>query len=124
MSIGPDARRWFLSKYGASKNKTYVSKYYLPEESWPKKHEWWVQIPSHALDPKSYKYVNILCQVAPFTNDFHFLLVPLKYLLEHFEKFHKIGGKMDMYLSAEPDTLFTEIRGSGKLDFSKFVVPG
>jgi hypothetical protein len=50
--------------------------------------------------------------------------VPVKYLLEHFEKFHKISGKMDMYLSAEPETLFMEIRGVGKLDFSKFVVPG
>jgi hypothetical protein len=124
MSIGPDARRWFLSKYGASKNKTYASKYYLPEESWPKKHVWWVRIPSHALDPKSYEYVNILCQVAPFKNDFHYLLVPVEYLLEHFEKFHKIAGKMDMYLSAEPDTLFMEIRGVGNLDFSKSVVPG
>jgi hypothetical protein len=50
--------------------------------------------------------------------------VPVKYLLENFEKFHKIAGKMDMYLSAEPDTLFMEIRGVGNLDFSKFVVPG
>jgi hypothetical protein len=50
--------------------------------------------------------------------------VPVKYLLEHFEKFHKIAGKMYMYLSAEPNSLFVEIRGIGQLDFSKFVVPG
>jgi hypothetical protein len=122
MSIGPDARRWFLSKYGVTKNKTFASKYYLPEESWPKKHVWWLQIPSHALDPKTHDYVNLLCQVAPSETNFHYLKVPVSYLLQHLEKFHKIGGKMDMYLSAEPDTLFMEIRGTGRLDFSQFVV--
>jgi hypothetical protein len=122
MSIGPDARRWFLSRYGVTKNKTFASKYYLPEESWPKKHVWWIQIPSHALDPKSRDYVNLLCQVAPAETNFHYPKVPVSYLLQHLEKFHKIGGKMDMYLSAEPDTLFMEIRGTGRLDFSRFVV--
>ena len=122
MSIGPDARRWFLSKYGGSKNKVYASKYYLPEESWPRKHVWWVQIPQHAIDPALHDYVNILCQVLPGANDFHYLKVPVAFINEHREQFHRIGEKTDFYLSAEPDNLFKEIRGIGELDFSVFIV--
>ena len=122
MSISPDARSWFLSKYGETKNKIYTSKYYLPEESWPKKHVWWMKIPSHAIDADKYDHVNILCQVAPSENDFHYLKVPVKFFQEHFDKFHKIAGEIDLYLSAEPHNLFREIRGVGNLDFSKFVV--
>lgn len=123
MSIGPDARRWFLSKYGETKNKIYTSKYYLPHESWPKKHVWWMQIPSHAMDADLYDHVNILCQVMPDENDFHYLKVPVKYFYEHLEKFHKIGEKLSLYLSAESDPLFQEVRGVGNLDFSRFIVP-
>ncbi len=48
--------------------------------------------------------------------------MPVKYFHEHMEKFHKIGGEIDLYLSAEPNTLFMEIRGVGQLNFSKFLV--
>ncbi len=122
MSIRPDARRWFLSKYGATKNKICTSKYYLPEESWPKKPVWWMRIPSHAIDANLYDHVNLICQVAPLENNFHYLKVPVKYFHEHMDNFHKIGGETDLYLSAEPNTLFMEIRGVDKLDFSKFLV--
>ena len=122
MSISPDARRWFLSKYGETKNKIYSSKYYLPEESWPKKHVWWMQVPSHALNEKKYNAVNLLCQVAPGENQFHLLNVPVKFFHENQDNFHRIDGEIDLYLSAEPSNLFTEIRGTGNLDFSKFLV--
>jgi len=122
MSIGPDARRWFLSKYGKSKNKIYTSKYYLPEESWPKKDVWWPQIPPSAIDKSKFSHVNILCQVAPGKNDFHYLKVPTNYLNENLEKFHRVGEIISLYLSAESHNLFREIRGTGNLDFSKFLV--
>lgn len=121
MSVGPAARSWFVSKYGKSENKVYASKYYLPEESWPKKHVWWVQIPPHAIDPSLHDYVNILCQVAPGADDFHYLKVPVAFILKHREKFHRIGENIDFYLSAEQHNLFEEIRGIGKLDFSPFI---
>jgi hypothetical protein len=122
MSIGPDARRWYLSNYGKSEDKVYASKYYLPEELWPKKHVWWVRIPPHDIDPSLHWYVTILCQVAPGTNNFHYLRVPVEFLLEHRAKFHRIGNIIDFYLSAEQHNLFQEIRGTGNLDISVFVV--
>jgi hypothetical protein len=122
MSIGPDARRWFLSKYGETKNKVYTSKYYLPEESWPKTHVWWPQIPMSAIDKSKYTHVNILCQVAPDKIDFHYFKVPTSYLNENLEKFDKVGDKIHLYLSAESHDLFTETRGTGNLNFSKFFV--
>ena len=122
MSIGPDARRWFLSKYGKSKNKIYTSKYYLPEESWPKKHVWWPQIPMSAIDRSRYSHVIILCQVGPGENDFHYFNVPTTYLNENLQKFDKVGEIIHLYLSAESHNLFKETRGTGNLDFSKFLV--
>jgi hypothetical protein len=122
MSIGPDARRWFLSHHGKSTNKVHASKYYLPDESWPKKHVWWVQIPPSAIDPALHQHVNILCQVASGANDFHYLRVPVTFILKHQEKFHRIVDKIDFYLSAEQHNLFWEIRGIGNLDFSPFIV--
>jgi hypothetical protein len=122
MSIGPDARSWFLSKYGKTNNKTYTSKYYLPEESWPKKHVWWPQIPISVIDTNRFTHVNILCQVAPGANDFHYFNVPVTFLNEHLVKLDRVNDIIHLYISAEPDTLFTEIRGTGKLDFSQFLI--
>jgi hypothetical protein len=122
MGIGSTARKWLASKHGHTNNKTYTSKYYLPEESWPKVAVWWMKIPAHALEPSKYDFVNILCQVDPLSNEFYYLKVPVSFINEHKEQFHRIGGEIDLYLSAEEHNLFTEIRGEGKLDFSKFIV--
>jgi hypothetical protein len=122
MAIGSTARKWFASKYGETNNKTYTSKYYLPEESWPRVAVWWMKIPSHALDSSKYDFVNILCQVDPLSKEFYYLKIPVSFINEHKEQFHKIGGEIDLYLSAEQQNLFTEIRGQGKLDFSKFLI--
>ena len=82
---------------------------------------WWLQFPPTAIDINKYDYVNFICQVAPGKNDFHYLKVPTKFLQGHLDKFHRIGEKIDIYLSARPENLFIELRGIGKLDFSKFV---
>jgi hypothetical protein len=81
-----------------------------------------MKIPSHAIDSDKYDFINILCQVDPSSNQFYYLKVPVAFIKEHREQFHKLGGEIDLYLSAEQHNLFTEIRGDGKLDFSQFVV--
>jgi hypothetical protein len=111
MSISTAAQKLFASNYGETNNKTYTSKYYIPEESWPKVAVWWMKIPSHALDRSNYNFVNILCQVDPLSIQFYYLKVPVSFINEHKERFHKIGGEVDLYLSAENHNLFTEIRG-------------
>lgn len=117
------ARKWFLSKYKEDLNKTYTSKFYTPEQSWPKTNVWWLQIPVTAIDEKSYTHVNLLCQVQPNNeNDFHYLKVQASFLNTHIKKFHRLNDKISLYLSAEPSKLFVEERGEGKLDFSQFLV--
>ncbi len=122
MPIGTAARQWFTLKYGKDYNKTYSSKFYTEKQSWPKIPVWWIQIPSSALDSNLYDHVNILCQVAPSDHNFHVLRVPVKYFNDHKDSFHKITGKISIYLSADPQSLFMEKRGTAELDFSKFLI--
>lgn len=69
-----------------------------------------------------YQYINLVCQVAPDTNDYYYLKVPTEYLNQHLEKFHRLGEKISLYFSTEPDRLFNELRGTGNLNFEQFVV--
>ena len=116
-----EARKWFRQNFKDDTNKIYTSKYYRPEESWPKTEVWWLQFPLTAIDNNKYDYVNFICQVAPDKNDFHYLKVPTKFLQDHLDKFHRIGEKVDIYLSARPENLFVELRGIGQLNFGGFL---
>ena len=123
MSIRSNALQWFRKKHKTDEGKIYTSKYYLPEESWPKTHVWWVQIPLKALSTLNGHYINFLCQTNPDSNEYHYLKVPKKFLVDHLDKFDIVQNtKIHLYLSADPDKLFLEERGTGKLDFSKFLV--
>jgi len=117
-----DALKWLKENYGNTAARIYTSKYYTPEESWPKIPVWFFNFSLSAIDAKQYDYVNLVCQVAPGINDYHYLRVPTKFLNEHLKKFHRIKENISLYLSAHPDTLFIEERGEGRLDFSKFIV--
>lgn len=120
MSIRRKANEWFQRKYGKVTEPVYTSKYYLPEESWPKKSVWWLHIPLSVIDRVS--YINILCEKLPNSKDFYYLKVPSKFLLTHQEKFHYVNNKISLYLSTEPESFLVEIRGKGNLDFSKFLI--
>ena len=122
MGVRSDALNWFTSKFGETKNKTVTSKYYLAHESWPKVEVWWLQISKKAIDIKQHDFVNLICQTAPLENDFYYFKVPVKFFLDNLEKFHQSNRKLSLYLSANPETLFVEIRGNGKLDFKEFLV--
>ena len=119
-----EGREWFLQKFGDDNNKVYTSKYYRPEESWPKEEVWWLKFSLSSIATQIYDHVNFICQKAPGADDFHYLKVPTQFLQDHLDKFHRIGDNVDIYLSARPETLFIELRGKGKLDFSKFLKLG
>jgi hypothetical protein len=120
MSVRNDASNWYEAKYGKIEKPIYTSKFYKPEESWPKKSVWWPQFPISTI--AKFSYTNLICQVAPAKNDFYHLKVPTKFLKEHLKKFHTIKELISLYLSTNPKELFIEIRGAGNLDFSKFLV--
>lgn len=122
MGTRREALKWFASKFAMTKNKTFTSKYYLAHESWPKVEVWWLQISSKAIDKEKHDFVNFICQTAPLENDFYYFKVPVKFFLQNLGKFHQSKGKLSLYLSANPETLFVEIRGKGRLDFKQFLV--
>ncbi len=123
MSISTAARNWFSSNYGEPKSKMYSSKYYLPEESWPKKAVWWFEIPIHLIEKSEEHFIDLVCQIAPDNTDaFYYLKVSVRFLHEHLKSFHVNGDRMSIYLSAEPDKLFVEERGNGALNFKPFLV--
>jgi hypothetical protein len=72
----------------------------FPEESWPKVAVSWMKIPFHAIEKSKYDFVNILCQVNPISHEFHYFKVPVSFINKHKEQFHKLGGEIDIYLSA------------------------
>jgi hypothetical protein len=123
MSIRSDALTWLSSNFGKVEGQIYTSKYYTPEESWPKTHVWWLKVPINVIETNQRDFINLICQVAPNKNDFHYLKVPVKFLREHLGKFDIVQNKMiHLYLSADPTKLFMEERGSGSLNFSVFLV--
>lgn len=117
-----EGRNWFKENFKDDNNKVYTSKYYKADESWPKTEVWWLKFPLTAIDTFKYKYVNFVCQKEPNKNDFYYLKVPVKYLHDHLHKFHRIGENIDIYLSANPKTMFVEERGEGRLNFSEFLI--
>jgi uncharacterized protein YkuJ len=117
-----NGRQWFKENFKDDGNKICTSKFYKAEESWPKTQVWWLQFSETAIDASKYDYLNFVCQVAPDKNEYHYLKVPVTYLNEHLDKIHRIGEKIDLYLSANPDSLFVEERGKGRLNFSQFVI--
>ena len=66
--------------------------------------------------------MNLICEKLPGKNDFYHFKVPAKFLIVNLKCFHRIGESISLYISAEPENIFTEVRGKGQLDFSKFLV--
>ncbi|MDZ4809818.1 MAG: hypothetical protein SGI96_16375 [Bacteroidota bacterium] len=122
MSIRNKALKWFAAKHGKVDSPIYTSKFFLPDESWPKKSVWFPQIPVKVINSNLSGYINIFCEVAPDKNDFHYLRVPAKFLHSHLEKFGKLNGKIALYLSTDTKWLFIEERGEGNLNFKNFLV--
>lgn len=122
MSIRKDALKWYETKYGRIDKPVYTSKYYKPEESWPKISVWWFQFSKIRVNKNPLGYIILLCQVASNKNNFHFLKVPSAFFINHLNYFHFVEDKISFYLSTDPNDMFVELRGKGRLDFSKFLV--
>ncbi len=120
--VSSSARTWLAQKEADSKSKTYTSKFYLPEESWPKVSVWWLQVPVSVAESEEYDFVNFVCQKFSNADDFYHLKVPCKYLRENSVYFDVVGSSYSIYLDADPENKFVEIRGKGKIDFKFFLV--
>lgn len=121
MSIRSQALQWFRSKFGAPYGKICSSKFYQPEESRTRDETWWLEFPIGDLDENN--EIHLLCQVAPNSDDFHYLKVPASFFQEQLKNLDvRDGNKISLYLSPKPSNMFVDERGNGRVDFSKFLV--
>ncbi len=119
MNIRPRALAWLSKNHNSVDGPIYASKYYQPDESWPKLAVWWLEIPMKKLN-SAYANINLLCESAG-DKDFYYLRIPNDFLKQNLQLFHIRNNKISMYLSAAPDQLFKEIRGKG-IDFKTFLI--
>lgn len=123
MSIRSNAITWLSTHHKNASGIVVTTKYYTPEQSWPKKHVWWPTVSKQKIETTADKYINIVCEKLPASNDFYYLKVPVMFFKDHLKEFHIVKSKtISMYLSADKNNLFEEIRGTGKLDFSQFLI--
>lgn len=123
MSIRSKAVTWLATHHKTTSGPVVTTKYFTPEHSWPKKHVWWPQISKHKIETTTDKYINIICEKLPGSNDFYYLKVPVQFFKDHMKAFHVVKEKtISMYLSADKNNMFEEIRGKEKLDFKQFLV--
>ena len=120
MSVRSQALDWYKDIYKKIDSPIYTSKFYKPEESWPKKSVWWFHIPIKIIKENISADIRMLCQIAPNRSDFHFLKVPAKFLHEHLDDFYILHDNISLYLSIPPKSLFIEERGKGNLSFKNF----
>jgi len=79
MSIRSEALQWLTTHYGVKGRGIYASKFYKPEESWPKRKVWWFEIPLDYIKSTDATNIHLVCQVAPNSSDFHYLKVPVTF---------------------------------------------
>lgn len=125
MTLRQDGLRWLQEHYVPPDSSVRVSKYYSEDESWCKKPVWWFEFPKDTAEQGKSKYVHLLCQQVNAPGDFVHLRVPLDWLRANLAELHIRQNSqrplVSIYVSAEPDSLYGEIRGTGKLDFSQFL---
>jgi hypothetical protein len=120
MSIRQSALPWLKSKNVSANEAIYTSKFYKPEESWPKKSVWWFVIP--LKQTVNTKVIHLICQIAPDSNGFYYLRVPTTFFNDHLANFDKVHDSLHIYLSTDPIELFVELRGKGRLKFGQFLI--
>lgn len=103
-----------------------VSKYYPPEESWTRSPIWWFDIPLNKLRDQSCHQVHLVCQ----NNEgegFYYLCIPASFLLESLnsldavKKGRRRRETVRLYLSARREDHFRDLRGSGRIDFARWI---
>lgn len=123
MSLRKDAISWYEKHVGKIRGHVFTSKFYTPDESWSGRNAWWLQIPVERFMSDRNSVIHLICQSAPNNDDYYCLSVPSMYFVENLSQLSVIGqGKVSLFLSAEPQNLFADERGSGRLKFDNFLV--
>ena len=119
MNLRKSGLDWFREHHGPG-DETRVSKFYPTHQSW-KGPVWWFEFPDSAVsDPTG--YINLLCQHRNNPDSFHHLRVPMALFgaCKHHLGYREDNKKFSLFLSAERETLFREMRGTGNIEFRGF----
>ena len=121
MTLRQEGIEWLAREVGATTDPVHVSKMYRADESWNRWPVWWFEFSGKVLEDPDVPCIHLLCQTNEDAGRFVHVRVPNSWLREHKgDLCVRAGGKVSLYLSAEDDTLYREVRGAGQLDFSGF----
>jgi hypothetical protein len=122
-TIKSKAVNWLVTKHGVKSKSVYASKFYVPESSRTRQSAWWLEIPQAAIEMAKSAEIHLVCEVAPDIEDFHYLKVPVEFFRKNLPNFDiRKDGRLSLFLSAEPEDMFVDRRGRGKVSFSDFLI--
>ncbi len=129
MAIRIKALGWLSTKYNViDKTRILTSKYYPPHQLKGKKtilpsNAWWIEIPLIKINALSGCFY-LICQKPDIQDDFYCLKVDVDYIRENMDLlfFKTHNDKVCLWLSADKDNRFVDLKGSKLVDFSRFCV--
>lgn len=127
-TVRADALSWLTSKCGVKSNSVYTSKFYIPKKSWTKRSAWWLEIPRSIVEKPKESSIHLVCQQAPSLKKFHCLKVPVVFFKKELRnlcvRVRKKGkvGLVSLWLSAESDEMFVDLRGGGRVSFKCYLM--
>lgn len=104
---------------------THRSRYYPPEKSWTKSSAWAFEIPlSEFADANKNSVIKLTCESENRNESPYELLVPEDFLASNIESFYLRDDvkKVSIFLSAETETWFRDLRGGGEIEFYDFLI--
>jgi hypothetical protein len=107
---------WLAAKFGVTSTVVHASKLYVPESLW------WIDIPQQEFEKPQSAAIDLLCEIAPGANKFYYLKVPVDFFKKEKPKLNvNAHGLLRLHLSAEPEEMFVDRRGSGRIAFNRFL---
>ena len=120
MNIRAKGLAW-LEKMGRdSSEDVRISKFYQPNESRTGHPAWWFEFLENVADASPFEPINLLCQTSPTATDFHHLRIPKGLFPACRHHLGRRHGKSSLFLSAEDELMFREVRGDGRIEFADF----
>jgi hypothetical protein len=100
---------------------TRRSKYYVAAESWTKRPAWAFEVPLETVRCSA-EVVVLRYETGPATGLYEELHVPSTFLLDNLKGLWVRDDRntISLFLSAEPQDLFTDKRGAGGVSFKQF----
>ncbi|MBI3521814.1 MAG: hypothetical protein HY071_01785 [Chloroflexi bacterium] len=124
MKTRPRGLEWLRKNGRSSDERKTFSKFYPADQAFLGTPGWWFEFTTTSVTQDHLGFLNMLCEVAPMSSEFHHLRVPMDLFVRRKAEF-KIrdqGHIFTLYLSADESRHFREIAGSGSIEFGPFRV--